>query len=216
MAQRRSGFARSNQWVRRQGFVHRAGVVRTGTMFGSGGHHGHGRIRRDPVDGRNGEALRLMRRSASTVDRSLPSQAVTWSVLDISVASAHRRTEAKRQRCGGNFAPGRRRGKTARPRALTMTAAADLIRATVHNRVDNWCAVHHWRITATADRTAPEPFCPLARVAARPVAPPQPHRRHFADRAATHRAGLGSATCSRREEREGRSSEASLGKLVFG
>ena len=36
------------------------------------------------------------------------------------------------------FAPVRRRGKTARrARALTMTAAADLIRATVNNRVDN-------------------------------------------------------------------------------
>ena len=53
------------------------------------------------------------------------------------------------------------------------------------------CAVRHWRITATADRTAPEPFCPLSRVAARPVASPQPHRRHFADRAAAHRAALG-------------------------
>ena len=27
--------------------------------------------------------------------------------------------------------------------------------------------MRHWRITATADRTAPEPFCPLSRVAAR-------------------------------------------------
>ena len=32
---------------------------------------------------------------------------------------------------------------------------------------------------------------------------PSPHRRHFADRAAAHRAGLGSATCSRREKRRG-------------
>ena len=43
------------------------------------------------------------------------------------------------------------------------------------------CAVRQWRITATAHRTASEPFTPLSRVAARPVAPPQPHRRHIAD-----------------------------------
>jgi len=53
-----------------------------------------------------------------------------------------------------------------------MTAAADLIRATVTIMSITRCAVRHWRITATADRTAPEPFCPLSRVAARPVAPP--------------------------------------------
>ena len=35
-----------------------------------------------------------------------------------------------------------------------------------------------WRIAAAADRTAPEPFYPLSRVAARTFAAPQPHRRH--------------------------------------
>ena len=50
-----------------------------------------------------------------------------------------------------------------------MTAAADVIRATVHHRVDNQVARSvTWRITATADRTAAEPFCPPSRVAARP------------------------------------------------
>ena len=62
----------------------------------------------------------------------------TESVFDISVALAQRRTEAKRQRCGRDFASGRRRGKTgSSARVLTMTAAADVIRATVHNRGDN-------------------------------------------------------------------------------
>jgi len=56
----------------------------------------------------------------------------------MSVASVHRRTLAKRRRCG----LGRRSGSSPRKngssaRALTMTAAADVIRATVHNRVDN-------------------------------------------------------------------------------
>jgi hypothetical protein len=37
------------------------------------------------------------------------------------------------------------------------------------------CAVRQWRITATADRTAPEPFFPLSRVAARTVTSAQPH-----------------------------------------
>src|SRR6187455_3218646 len=93
----------------------------------------------------------------------------------------------------------RKNGSSAR--VLTMTAAADLIRPTVNIvSITRW-PVRQWRITATADRAAPEPFYPLSRVAARPVAPLQPHRRHFADRAAAHRAGLGSATCSRREER---------------
>ena len=97
--------------------------------------------------------------------------------------------------------PPRKNGSSAR--VLTMTAAADLIRAIVHNRVDNQVrgaslANHRHR---RSDRS--EPFYLLSRVAARPVAPAQPHRRHFADRAAAHRAGLGSATCSRREERRG-------------
>jgi len=50
---------------------------------------------------------------------------------------------------------------------------------------------------------APESFYPLSRVAARTVAPPQPHRRRSAEGAAAHRVSLGSATCSRREERRG-------------
>ena len=66
----------------------------------------------------------------------------------------------------GALAPGpssRENGSSAR--ALTMAAPADVIRATVSNRVDH--PVRHWRITATADGAAPEPFCPLSRVAAR-------------------------------------------------
>jgi len=35
------------------------------------------------------------------------------------------------------FAPIRRRGKTARPRVQQLTAAAEMIRASVTNRVDN-------------------------------------------------------------------------------
>ena len=86
-----------------------------------------------------------------------------------------------------------------------MTAAADLIRATVHNRVGTRSAVRHWRITATAARTAPEPFYPLSRVAPRTVTSAQPHRRHVADSAALTRASLRAATCSRREGEEGKS-----------
>ena len=72
-----------------------------------------------------------------------------------------------------------------------MTAAADLIRATVNNRVDNDVRVRQWRITAAADRTAPESFYPLSGVAARTVASPQPYRRRLADCAAAHRAKPG-------------------------
>ena len=79
----------------------------------------------------------------------------------------------------------RKNGSSAR--VLTMTAAADLIRATVHNRVDNQVrgasvANHRHRRSYRS-----RPVCLLSRVAARTVAPPQPHRRHFADRAAAHR-----------------------------
>ena len=79
----------------------------------------------------------------------------------------------------------RKNGSSAR--ALTMTAAADVIRATVHNRVDNQVrgasvANHRHRRSYRS-----RPVCLLSRVAARTVAPPQPHRRHFADRAAAHR-----------------------------
>jgi len=59
------------------------------------------------------------------------------SVVEISVALAHRRTEAKRQRCGGTSLRSSPRKNGSSARVLTMTAAADLIRATVHNRVDN-------------------------------------------------------------------------------
>jgi len=38
---------------------------------------------------------------------------------------------------GWAFAPIRRRGKTARPRVQQLTAAAEMIRASVTNRVDN-------------------------------------------------------------------------------
>jgi hypothetical protein len=93
----------------------------------------------------------------------------------------------------------RKNGSSAR--VLTM-AAADVIRPTVHNRVDNQVrgaslANHRHR---RSDRSPSRFTC--YRVSRRDqVAPPQPHRCHFADRAAAHRAGLGSATCSRREER---------------
>ena len=60
---------------------------------------------------------------------------------------------------GWAFAPIRRRGKTARPRVQQLTAAAEMIRASVTNRVDNGCLVRHWRFTAAADRSAPAPFC---------------------------------------------------------
>jgi hypothetical protein len=59
--------------------------------------------------------------------------------------------------------PGLRSGSPARKNdssagVLTMTAAAVLIRATVKHRVYNEAWVRQWRITAAADRTAPEPF----------------------------------------------------------
>ena len=54
--------------------------------------------------------------------------------------------------------------------ALTMTAAADLIRATVNNRSTTRDWMRQWRITAAADGTASEPFF-LTRVAARTIAP---------------------------------------------
>jgi hypothetical protein len=94
----------------------------------------------------------------------------------MSVASVHRRTLAKRRRYGLRLRSGsspRKNGSSAR--LLTMTAAADLIRPTVNIvSITGW-PVRQWRIGAAADRTAPEPFCPLSRVAARPVAPPQAH-----------------------------------------
>jgi hypothetical protein len=139
MAQRPSGFARSNQWVRREGFVRRSGVVRARSMFGGGGNRGHSCVRHDPMDSRNSEALRLMRRSAPTVDRPLPSPAVNCS------------------------------SSTSLSRWLTG---------------------------------APR------RVAARPVAPPQPHRRHYApverasDAGGRHRAEPSSyPTCGARDPR---------------
>ena len=70
--------------------------------------------------------------------------------------------------------------------------------------------MRQWRITAAADGTASEPFFFLTRVAARTVAPPEPHRRRLAECAATHRAGLGAATCSRREGEEGKSGVEAL------
>jgi len=85
----------------------------------------------------------------------------------------------------------RRRGKTARPRACSRWRRRLIWSARPWTIVSiTMWPVRQWRITATADRAAPEPFYPLSRVAARPVAPLQPHRRHFADRAAAHRAGL--------------------------
>jgi len=77
------------------------------------------------------------------------------------MALAHRRTEAKRQRCGGAFAPGRRRGKTARPRAHWRQRRRLIWSARLCTIVSiTRCAVRQWRITATADRTAPEAFLP--------------------------------------------------------
>ena len=56
--------------------------------------------------------------------------------------------------------------------ALTMAAAADVIRGTVNNRSITRCWVRQWRIGAAAVRLASEPFRFLTRVAARTVAPP--------------------------------------------
>jgi len=61
---------------------------------------------------------------------------------------------------GWAFAPIRRRGKTARPRGVQpRPAAAEMIRASVTNRVDNGGRVRQWRFTAAADRSAAAPFC---------------------------------------------------------
>ena len=67
--------------------------------------------------------------------------------------------------------------------------------------------MRHWRITATADRTAPEAFCPLARVAARPVAPPS----HTVVTSQTGRRLTGRAL-GRRPVRGVRSEEGKSGK----
>ncbi|HEY1303358.1 MAG TPA: hypothetical protein VGF24_07425 [Vicinamibacterales bacterium] len=61
----------------------------------------------------------------------------------------------------------------------------------MNNRVDNKLHGASWRIIAVADGVAPEPFYWLSLIAARTVAPPQPHRRRLAECAAAHRAGLG-------------------------
>ena len=95
----------------------------------------------------------------------------------------------------------RKNGSSAR--GLTMTATADLIRATVHNRIDNQVArasvANHRRRRSNRSRAAlPTVVCRGANSRSA-----QSHRRHFADNASAHRAGLGSATCSRREERSG-------------
>ena len=85
----------------------------------------------------------------------------------MSVASVHPRTLAKRRRCGLELRSGsspRRNGSSAR--VLTMTAAADLIRPTVNIVSITMWPVRQWRITAAADRTAPEPLYLLSRVAA--------------------------------------------------
>jgi hypothetical protein len=61
--------------------------------------------------------------------------------------------------------------------------------------------VRQWRIVAAADRTAPEPFF-HCRVSRREQSL-RPSHTVVTDNAAAHRAGLRSATCSRREERRG-------------
>ena len=102
----------------------------------------------------------------------------TESVFDISVALAQRRTEAKRQRCGRDFASGRRRGKTgSSARVLTMTAAADVIRDCAQSCRQPGARCVTGESPPPSIGPLPSRFLPLSRVAARPVAPPQPHRR---------------------------------------
>jgi hypothetical protein len=65
--------------------------------------------------------------------------------------------------------------------------------------------VRHWRIAAAADRTAPEPFYLLSRVAARTVATPQPTPSSQTVRRCTGR------VCGRRPVRGVRSEEGKSG-----
>ena len=83
-----------------------------------------------------------------------------------------------------------------------MTAAADLIRATVHNRVDNQVrgallANHRHRRSDRSRVVLPAVACRGATSRSAPA------HTVVTDSAAAHRAGLRSATYSRREERRG-------------
>ena len=107
-------------------------------------------------------------------------------------------------RCGLGCAPVRRRGKTARPRVvLARTAAAGLTRPTVEHRVDNQVAGASVanRRRRRSDRSRTDLPTVACRGANRSLRPGQTVV--TAARAVAHRAGLRSATWSRREERRG-------------
>ena len=91
---------------------------------------------------------------------------------------------------GWAFAPIRRRGKTARPRVQQLTAAAEMIRASVTNRVDN--GVPGASVAIHGRRRSERSRAVLLTVACRGAnsRSASAHRRPFDQGAAVHRAGL--------------------------